>query len=594
VEKEPQKPSGSSILMEEYYAAGNSGFLRELRGIRDPRKLAGFVDKWKNDPRPWAREMVLEYLNGPLGNPGHNVVVKRLFKAAEAKKDGDLMAAFMHAFDVLVRRRRRMLHKWDHATRTVYQVEELYTPKDNLVGNAANRSGRNPQTGAPIQISRRLPKDGRLFSYRTRYYLRRRVWRFFRFLGYRNPAAYVASVGAALARYTDEDLTKGEHILDSWCLLNACYRQSPVLQFTPSQVKLKDDSSLNDLQPSPRHLKAWQTADAATALWSLIAGGQSRLVRLWARSMLKAHHPGFLATLTAEQLLPLFDSFDDETQQFAAQALEAIPSLPSLPLATWLRLLEVQNPGALALICELMAKFVTADRVDLRQTIQLAISNPAPVAALGLTFLQTKTIAPAERELLSDLARAQSKAVGAKIAAQALTILGTKEAYDVALVSRFFDAVVSSVREGAWAWLESEAGTAGFEDPALWARLLETPYEGARLRLVKALQARAGGAKSAGVDQLAPIWTAVLLGIHRGGRHKIIALNQISRALAANPQHAAKLLPVMAIALRSVRPAEARSGLAAVVEAAQRNPALREAAAGIIPELRFVSAGATA
>jgi hypothetical protein len=590
-------PSGSSILLEEYYAAGNPAFLHELKGIRDPRKLAGFTDKWKNDPRPWAREMILEYLNAPLGNPGHNVVVKRLFKAAEAKKDAALMAAFLHAFDVLVRRRRRTRYKWDRQTRSAYNVEELYAPKDNLIAKSADRTGRNPATGEYIQFGRRLPKDGRLFSYRTRYYLRRRVWRFFRFLGYKDPAAFVAGVAAALTRYADDDLTKGEHILDSWCLLNACYRYSPPLAFTPSHAKLQDGASLNDLKPSPKHLKAWQSPEGARALWSLIAGGKSRLVRLWAMAMLKTHHPEFLATLTAEQLLPLFDSFDDETQQFAAQTLEAIPSLPSLPLATWLRLLEVENPGALALICDLMVKHVSADRLDLRQTITLAIANPAPVAALGLKFLQTKTIAPADREALSDLAKAQSKAVGGKIAAHALSILGTKEAYDVVLVSRFFDAVVPPIRQAAWVWLESDTGAAGYNDPALWARLLETPYEDVRLRLVKALQSRVGGAggvKAADVDQLAPVWAAVLLGIHRGGRHKLIALNQISRALVAHPHHAPKLLPVMAVALRSVRPAEARAGLAAVVAAAQRNPALLETAGSILPELRFVSAGATA
>jgi hypothetical protein len=366
------------------------------------------------------------------------------------------------------------------------------------------------------------------------------------------------------------------------------------LEFTPSQAKLRPAASLNELKPSPKHLKAWQSPEGARALWTLIASAKTRLVRLWAMAMLRMHHPEFLATLTAEQLLPLFDSYDEETQQFAAQAMEGIPSLPLLPLTMWQRLLAVQNPGALALICDLMIKHVSADRLDLRQTILLAISNPAPVAALGLKYLKIRTIGPADREALSDLARAQSQAVGGQAAAYALSILGTKEAYDVTLVSRFFDAIVPPVRTAAWAWLESEAGASGYNDPALWARLLETPYEDVRLRLVKALQARAGGVGAASVDQLAPIWTAVLLGIHRGGRHKIIALNQISRAIAGNPQHATRLLPVMAIALRSVRPAEARAGLAAVVAAAQRNPALLETVGGAIPELQFVSAGATA
>lgn len=594
--KDAPQPPGSFILLDEYYAAGNPAFLQELRRITDPRKLAGFVDKWKNDPRPFARDMIIQYLEGPFATSGHNVVVKRLFKSAEAKKDTLLMAGFLHAFDVLVRRQRRTRHEWDRATRSTYQVEELYAPKNNLTpSNAKGFQAQNPKTLERIFVpQRRVPKNGRLFSYRTRYYLRRRAWRYFRFLGYKNPAAFVTGTAAGLVHYTDEDLAKGEHILDSWSLLNACYRHSSLLEFTPSQVKLQPNSSLNELTPAPKHLKAWKSADGAAALWTLVTGGKARMVRMWAMSMLKTHHQEFLANLTADHLLPLFDSFDEETQQFAAQAMEAIPSLPSLPIATWLRLLTVKNPGALAMICDLMLKHVSAERFNLQQAIMLAISNPAPVAALGLAFLKTKAISTAaEREAISDLARAQSQAVAPRIAAYALWILGPRENYDLNLVSRFFDALVPAIRAAAWEWLASDAGAAGYGDPALWVRLMETPYEDVRLRLVKALEARAGAAATVSVDQLTPIWTAVLLGIHRGGRHKIIALHQISRAVVVRPESAAALVPVLAIALRSVRPAEARVGLAAIVESAQRNPVLLETISAAIPELRFVSAGAT-
>jgi hypothetical protein len=592
VAKEASRPS--TILLDEYYSAGNPAFLGELRGITDARKLVGFVEKWKNDPRPWAREMVGVYLDLPLGAAGHNVVVKRLFKAAEARKDTAQMGAFLHAFDVLVRRRRRNKWHWDRAMRSSYTVEELYPPKDNLRVSKVE----NPRTRETVFTPGRTPKNGLLFSYRTRYYLRRRVWRYFRFLGYRDPAGFVAGVATALARYTDEDLAKGENILDSWCLLHACYQHSPVLNFTPSHVKLNGPATLNDLTPAPKHLKAWKTAEGAEALWGLLAAGKARLVRLWAMAMLKAHHQEFMAQLTVDHLLPLFDSFDDEIQQFAAQAMEAmeaIAALPALPITTWLRLLTVKNPGALALICDLMVKHVAAERLDMRQAIMLAIAQPAPVAGLGLKFLQTKVIATAaDRGAISDLSRAQSEAVAGKITAYALSIIGAPEVYDVSLVSRFFDALLKPVRIAAWDWMMGKEGAAGYGDPELWVRLLETPHEELRLRLVKALEARVGATAAVSVDQLAPVWTAVLLGIHRGGRHKIIALRQISQTVAARPEYAAKLVPVLAIALRSVRPAEARVGLAAVVESAERNPVLMEAIAAAIPELRFVSVGATA
>jgi hypothetical protein len=147
------------------------------------------------------------------------------------------------------------------------------------------------------------------------------------------------------------------------------------------------------------------------------------------------------------------------------------------------------------------------------------------------------------------------------------------------------------IREAAWAWMSKES--AGYDDPELWARLLETPYEDVRLSLVQALKARTelpGGS----IERLVPVWCSVLLGIHRGGRHKIMALHQISRALIAHPDQAASLLPVVAVAIRSVRPPEARVGLAAVVAAIEANPELAGPAALAIPELRFVSQGATA
>ena len=76
--------------------------------VRSPKYLAGLADRWKQDPRPWAREQIFKYLAMPMDRPGHHPVVKRLFKHAEAKADDELMAAFLVAFDRLVRRQRRL------------------------------------------------------------------------------------------------------------------------------------------------------------------------------------------------------------------------------------------------------------------------------------------------------------------------------------------------------------------------------------------------------------------------------------------------------------------------------------------------------
>jgi hypothetical protein len=79
----------------------------------------------------------------------------------------------------------------------------------------------------------------------------------------------------------------------------------------------------------------------------------------------------------------------------------------------------------------------------------------------------------------------------------------------------------------------------------------------------------------------------VLLGIHRGGRHKLIALKQISRAVQEQPGQAESLLPVLAVAIRSVRAPEARAGLAAVVSAVEAKPDVAGLVARYLPELNL-------
>src|SRR6266498_4238956 len=95
---------GQMLLAEEYFAAENAAFLETLRRVNQPKTLAGFADRWKKDPRPWARQQVLDYLAQPLNCPGHQPVVKHLFKHAEENNDHELMAAFLVAFDRQVRR----------------------------------------------------------------------------------------------------------------------------------------------------------------------------------------------------------------------------------------------------------------------------------------------------------------------------------------------------------------------------------------------------------------------------------------------------------------------------------------------------------
>jgi hypothetical protein len=77
----------------------------------------------------------------------------------------------------------------------------------------------------------------------------------------------------------------------------------------------------------------------------------------------------------------------------------------------------------------------------------------------------------------------------------------------------------------------------------------------------------------------------VLLNVHRGGRAKLTALRQTADAIARDPKNAEPLLPVLAVAVRSVRLPEARHGLAALVRAVDAHPPLADGVRRHFPEL---------
>jgi hypothetical protein len=121
-------------------------------------------------------------------------------------------------------------------------------------------------------------------------------------------------------------------------------------------------------------------------------------------------------------------------------------------------------------------------------------------------------------------------------------------------------------------------------DPVLWCRLLETPYEDLRLAIVDHLQHKSSLPGTSSKD-LTPIWTAVLVGVHRGGRQKQKAIDQIARAILARGDQTDDLLPVLTVAVRSIRKTEMRAGLAAIAAIAEQRPDLEPLITSSLPEL---------
>jgi hypothetical protein len=363
-----------------------------------------------------------------------------------------------------------------------------------------------------------------------------------------------------------------------------------VVTFNRRHTTVKSGRRLAEMQAAPMFERLWSDRAAAGPLLTAVLDAGSRPVRVWAIQLLKRHHGAALASVDAELLLRLIDHADADVAAFAAELLASASVAAGLPMTTWLRLLATRNGAVVAAVVEAFRKHVNFDRVTLAQAVQITTNAATPVARLGLDILERRPVrSAADRAEIAGLASARSAAVGDAIARFAVAQLNVPGSYGRDAVVAFFDSRLETVRAGAFAALGDDSPAAS--DPAFWAALLESPYDDVRSELVARLKRRQS-LPGAGTDLLAQLWQSVLLNIHRGGRAKLSALKQVSRHVESEPASARVLLPVLAVAIRSVHLPEARHGLAAVVSAVERVPALADDVARHLPELRIDPAGA--
>jgi hypothetical protein len=572
---------GSWLLAEELFERGEDPFVDELRGVHDAGRLGAFAPRWFADGRPEARRLLLEYLDRPLNAYRHEPLLKRLFKLAEQAADDTVMARFLVALDRSVRRVRSKRTRYDWTTREISTEETIRVPANTTLP----RSDKQPV---------RDPDRKRLFSVRTRSYLRRRAWRYFRNLGKQQPARYVPGVVEALKRYTDDDVADGLALIDNWGLIHVLFHHCPALVAKAGGWRPADGHTLAELEPAPAFEPLWQAA--ADPLVELLEQARCRPVRQWAIQVLRRHHPGALSRVALPRLLALLGHQDPEVSAYAAEALRDAPALAELDADQWLALVRFANPQTLGVLCELIVARLNPDTVTLEQAAKLAASRPLPVARLGLTWLQSKrpTTAAECRALLA-LAEAEAKPIRTELVRWARDILGTAADFEPAWVLEFLDSRYADVREVGWAWFHEEPRAR--EDVHLWQRLLESPHDDIRLRLVAMLEAEVSRRAAMPVNParldaglLRSLWATVLLNIHRGGRSKPLVVGQVVRRLERHPEEAAALLPLLAVALRSVRGPEWRAGLAGLVRLVERSPEVGPAVGAAMPELTIPAA----
>jgi hypothetical protein len=558
--------TSSSLMLEEWFEAGDLRFYDELLASTAEKKLKSLGERWARDQRSFARRMLLRYIDEGCDRPNQRALVKKLFKTAEEKGDDEAMAHFLVAFDRLLKRRLVARDRYDWSVREVVReqvlVEEAAVPRRAQVSKGSGHpSGR--------------------FTRATRRYLKRRALRYFRRLGYRDIDRYGRAIRAALMLYEDQHLEKPEHLLDAWGLVHALYWGSPVLVRDPGGVRLASGRSLADLEPAPMHPKAWE--HCFEELLHMLEKARSRPVRLFAKHLLEASYAEEAKHLMLGRIKRLLMSPHEEPQEYAAERLKHLPGLEKLSIDEWLELLEVNHPAAIAMIVEYVKKHVAPSRLDLAAAVKLGLSSAAPVAELGLAWAKEKPIArPQDLAEIMKLAaapcpRVRQDALAHLVALIASSPLAADEHVRELCDSRFEDAR----KAGLDAMLRIDRHR---DSTLLWGSLAESPYDDVKEFFVAHLEARE---KHLAPESLLGVWASSLLSVHRGGRAKRTVLSRVTERVIGRAAEAPGLVPLLAVSLRSVRAPERRGALAALARAAFRAPELAKEIAARIPELEL-------
>jgi len=586
---EPAPVNSPLMILDQYFLAEDDRFLEEWDRIQSTKVIVEFMSRWLADDRPWARQQIVRYLQQDLNFAGHEVFVKRLFRHFEAARDHQMMGHLMVAMDRIVRRSRRTMIVPDTQTGESIPVERLFASPNKT---RREHTGRMKETGTgkwarviPMPDIRNKPTN-RLFRQKTRNYLRRRVWRYFRWLSVSDPDSYLDAITDSLLLYQDADFQAGENIIDNWSLMHACYFSSKAIHFSAAHANLTEGHWLGSLVAAPWRPELWQRTESFDRLVRIVCESQSSLTRIWAIELLKQEHPQAIRKIRMEQLIPFLSHQDAWVQQFGLELFQDHTDLGAMPVCQWLELIIRCESTMLPLIFETMKTHLDAACLQNSELLQLATAQPAPVAEYGFEWLQQRhQEKPLSVDELITLSVAACEATAESVTSWALQQLDTDAHYSAAAVIAFFDSQSLGMRSAAMNWLEDQK-THGHPDPVLWSMLTETPYEDVRLRLVECLHHRSSWAVL-NEEAMIQLCCSVLLGVHRGGRSKLKAMTQIQSAILASPARAASLLPVLSVAVRSLRAPERRSALAAVATLIVQRPELQPAIRQHLPELEW-------
>jgi hypothetical protein len=640
IDPEASDMANDGALPLELLEGGNLAFVDAIREVHDADALAEFASTWFKDRRPDSRWLLYEYLDRPLNAFRHEGLIKRLFKMAEAEGDDLLMARFLVLFDRSIRRARRSQdhrrHEADvatleealrvtsassgghntlliaggpggfrvysmHAYETFASPRRTTMPRGRMIECLSwwnsktilrhdwavrwfplSVGDENPETALrhlPAALEKMEPL--RLFTVATRNYVRRRAWRYFRKLGKTHPERYVLAVSEALALYREEDIADGLALIDNWGLVHVLFHHSPALEARPSGWTTRPGRSLAELAPAPIFEKLWEGSPAAVV--GLLTKARSTTVRRWAIRRVEADLALHRPALPIDGWLHLLGHDDPGVVALAARMVDEFEGYITFDVDRLLALAVSADPSALEPLCGLIAKLVKPGQVTLEQAARLAMLRPLPAAKLGFSWLREKVVEPDALRTVLALVEAECEPIRPEILRWLRRVLASSTEFQPAMVLEFLDSRHADARREGWDWFRADPRAGN--DVSNWRKLIESPYDDVRLPLVAELENRA---MVDDPEALRGLWASVLLNVHRGSRARPGVVRQLLHRLEASPGEAPVLLPLLGVALRSVRGPERRAGLVAVVRLVENRAEVAPLVRSSFPELQMM------
>ena len=543
------------LLVDERFRDEDPGFLDQLF-LCSGSALKGFATRWAKDPRRFARRTLLRYIDDGCDRPGHRPLVKKLFKDAEDREDDELMRHFMVAFDRMISTQQFEIQRWDNEAQSL-----------------------RPAT-IRLRVDDQPPTDR--FSTRTRRYLQRRAYRYFRHIGYRDPARYVTNLLAALRLYADEDTIPAERQLDRWGLFHALYWGAPEGWRRTSGIMLTPGHRIQDLPPAPRFADEWRRQTHVNELLALAGEGRNADVRVWVRAWLQSDPAQPLAEPRLAQVWPLLRSPYIDAQEWSAELLPSVTDLSIQPIRTWVELMTLPNDPAAPAVASLASAMVAPERLSLDVAVQVVLSAAGPVADVVLDWIRMREVTKADLPILIRLANTKTPQARAAAVAWLTGLLGKLRS--VLLTRELLDSAHIDVRARALELIQTHY----VGEIPLAVALFESPFTDVRDALVRHLE---DWSVKLPPQKVQHIWARTLLSVRNGGRAKQAALRQLATVTLDQPDLRSRreALPLLAIALRSVRERERRSALVAVARIVHARPELAADVARAIPELTLPS-----